>query len=196
MKSMWITVLLGAVLFGSGCRDKTPKIELSPNKYAVSAMILELSGKSRETLEADTSEENVNKLAGRKSSRVARIPTLYLKEGESKEFDNRISHPFLIVPPANDAPGQYGSITDGEYLKVTLTVMPSGNACLGLIVNSPNLIGWQEMKGPGNHTLKQPIRSFLNVHTTISPPWGKWRIAGTNRDRVMLVRADLPTMPM
>ncbi len=196
MKSMWITVLLAVVLIGSGCRDKTPKIELSPNKYAVSAMILELSEKSREKLKADISEETVNKLAGRKSSNVVRFPTLHFREGESKEYDNRTSLPFLIIPPTKDAPGQYASVTDGEYLKVTFTLMPSGNACLGLIVTAPKLVGWKEVRGPDDHPLQQPVLSFLNVHATVSPPWGQWRIADESRDRIVLVRADLPIMPM
>ena len=74
--------------------------------------------------------------------------------------------------------------------------MPSGEVCLGLIVTAPKLVDWKEVRGPGNTALKQPVLSFLNAHTTVSPPWGKWRIAHEGRDRVVLVRADLPIMPL
>jgi hypothetical protein len=187
-------IICTLLLIAAGCNHAAPSIKLSPDKYAVSVMVLELSAKAKQLL-ADRSEENLIKLIN-KCKKSAEIPTLYLRPGQTREYDNRISHNYLIVSESLDSPGQYGNVTDGEYVQITFTLMGSGNPCLGLLVNAPEIISWKEVRAPGKKTLKEPVCSFLNIKTTLSPPWGKWRVAGQGEDRVLLVRIDKPLMPM
>lgn len=187
--------LVAGLTLLAGCSRPEPdlSVELSPNAYAVSVKILEYS-ENVGALFSDSSEETIAKVMGHKGTLVTALPTVYLLPGETKEVDQRQEYPFLVALSDDATPSRYQNYTAGEYLRVTLTLMPSGAPALGIHLDAPKVVGWEDRLGPGGTTYKYPQRQTILVHSTLSPPWSTWRIVDQDADAAVVVRIDRPLL--
>ena len=182
-----------ALLAGCSRPEADLGVELSPNAYAVSVKILEYS-ENVGALFRDSSEKTIATVMGHKGTLVTALPTIYLLPGESKEVDQRQEYPFLVALASDTTPNRYQSYTAGEYLRVVLTLMPSGAPALGIHLDAPKVVGWEDVLGPGGTTYKYPQRQTILVHSTLSPPWSTWQIVDQNADAAVVVRIDRPLL--
>ena len=189
---IWLMAFL-TLLAGCSRPEVDLSAELSPDAYAVSVKILEYSEKG-EALFSDYSEETIATVMGHKGTLVTALPTVYLLPGESKEVDQRQEYSFLVALSDDTTPSRYQNYTAAEFLRVTLTLMPSGAPALGIHLDAPKVVGWEDVLGPGGITYIYPQRQTILVHSTLSPPWSTWQIVGQNADAAVVVRIDRPTL--
>ena len=180
-----------ALLAGCSRPEVDLGVELSPHAYTVSVKILEYSEKVGALLR-DSGEKTIAKVMGHEGTLVTTLPTVHLLPGESREVDRRKEHPFLV--DSDTMPNRYQSFTTGEYLRVMLTLMPSGAPALAIHLDAPKVVGWEDVLGPGGITYKYPQRQTILVHSTLSPPWSTWQIVEQNADAAVVVRIDRPLL--
>lgn len=195
-KRMPVWLMAGlALLAGCSRPEADLSVELSPNAYTVSVKILEYSEKAGALL-SDSSEETIAKVMGRKGTLVTSLPPVHLSPGESKEADQRVEYPFLVALASDTTPNRDEHFTTGEYLRVTLTLMPSGAPALGIHLDASKVVGWEDVLGPGGATYKYPQRQTILAHSTLSPPWSTWRIMYQNTEAAVVVRIDRPLLSL
>ena len=186
----WLMASL-ALLAGCSRPEVDLGVELSPNAYTVSVKILEYSEKVGALLR-DSGEKTIAKVMGHEGTLVTTLPTVHLLPGESREVDRRKEHPFLV--DSDTMPNRYQSFTTGEYLRVMLTLMPSGAPALAIHLDAPKVVGWEDVLGPGGMTYIYPQCQTILVHSTLSPRWSTWQIVDQNAEAAVVVRIDRPTL--
>lgn len=185
--------LCAIVLLLGGCCSTGTRVDLSPTHYTVSVMMLELSKKAEEVLNA-ANEPNPEAVAGRRDVKTALLPTVHVLVGETNSIQSGKSYTYPIEDDSNGTPIKCGSVIDGSTIQAALSLLPDQRPSLAIAVDDTKIIAW-EVSPAGN---KYPLYTTRSFNTTIIPHLGRWQrvggMAGTGNDKgtVFLVRLDEP----